>query len=84
MGSILGHSGCWSCFSQTRIEIVHTANDNAIKSAMRNIAHASTQYYIVQSIIYLHKLCHQNYYRNIENNQSIIYVNNPVKKLDGR
>ena len=48
LGSILCHSGSLSCFSQIRIEIVHTANDTAITSAMWNIAYASTkQNYIV-------------------------------------
>ena len=48
LGSILYHSGSWSCVSQIRIEILHTANDTAIISAMWNIAHASTkQNYIV-------------------------------------
>ena len=48
LGSILCHSGSSSCFSQMRIEIVHTATDTAITSAMWNIAHASTkQNYIV-------------------------------------
>ena len=50
---------------------------------------ASTkQNYIVKIRIHLPKLCHQNYCRvttkHIENNQSIIYVNNPDKKQDGR
>ena len=45
LGSILCHSGSWSCFSQIRIEIKY---DTTITSAMWNIAHASTkQNYIV-------------------------------------
>ena len=48
LGSMLCRSGSWSCFSQIRIETVHTANGTAITSAMWNIAHASTkQNYIV-------------------------------------
>ena len=46
LGSILCHSGSWSCFSQIRIEIVHNifiANDTAITSAMWNTAYASTK-----------------------------------------
>ena len=48
LGSILYHPGSWSCFSQIRPEILHTANDTAITSAMWNIASACTkQNYIV-------------------------------------
>ena len=77
--SILCHWGSWSCLSQIRIEIAHTANDTAITSAMWNIAHASTkQNYIVYIRINSPILCHQNYCckttEHIENNQNIIYI----------
>ena len=37
-----------SCFSQIKIEILHTANDTTIINAMWNIAHANAkQNYIV-------------------------------------
>ena len=75
-------------FSHIRIKIVHTANDTAITSAVWNIAYASTkQNDIVKIRINLPKLCHQNYCcvtpNHIENNQNVIYVNNPDKKQDG-